>query len=216
MKSLTQIIALFLFSMAIFTASGQSAYNKALISIKMFDLDAAEYECTPFTVSLTLIFKSDSVKGIQTEGGDGCDRCFQPSGCFLGKIQSNKITGTFYPDRYTDELTKPLPFSMKLNGSSLKESKGTGVEYPFIKSERNEFAMYSMTNINLRESPSVNSKVLAKVPEGQSLEIIEFGFYGVIGENKGFWTNVKFGNQVGWVFSSYLSEISSTQLEEMQ
>jgi uncharacterized protein YgiM (DUF1202 family) len=95
----------------------------------------------------------------------------------------------------------------------LDVSKNNGTKYSFIEADTQGW-MYTTSSINLREKPSSNSKILTKIPKDQTVYLLEFGFYRTIGDKKGFWTKVKFGDQEGWVFGSYLMHTDSNTGEE--
>lgn len=205
MKTINQILTAILFFVGYYSVNGQNNVNPNSKMIKTFNLDQKEYTCGDANVFLLLFFESDSVKGFQISYGDGIGICEEPSGSYLGKKNQNSIIGIYDPYWEWKEFNKPIPFSISLKNNKLMVSKSNGKKYPFIESTESECQMWANTAINLREKPVSNSKILVKIPNKQQLTILELGYPAVIGDKKGFWTKVKFGNQEGWVFGGFLS-----------
>jgi hypothetical protein len=175
-------------------------------ALRAFTLDQTKYSCGNADVLILLSFTPDSVKGIQqTFGEEGAEICAEPSGCLLAQPYPDVISGFFFADNPTGQFKEPIPFSVVIRDNKLEESKLNGTKYHFKEIPSNNFSMWLSAAVNLREQPSSNAKVLTKVPSGQSVNVIEFGNYSVVGNKKGFWTMVKFGNLQGWVFGSFLT-----------
>ena len=63
----------------------------------------------------------------------------------------------------------------------------------------------AVSGLNLRESPDLNGKVVAKVPFGQKVKFLEdTGQELTVGNLSGHWTKVQYQGKVGYLFDAYL------------
>jgi len=92
--------------------------------------------CTPTTTIILLYIKSDSIYGIQYDGGDSdeeCKICWEPNGCFIGKkTMEGKVTGFYYS---FDSKDTPVKFTMKLGDGTCVEQKDYDVNNKFRTSK---------------------------------------------------------------------------------
>jgi len=63
--------------------------------------------------------------------------------------------------------------------------------------------------LNVRSAPSINSKILFKIPDSTIVEILLFDSESfVIGGQSGKWCKVAFGGEQGWVWGNYLQKVT--------
>lgn len=189
-----------------------------------------ECPCTPTTTIILLYVKSDSIYGIQYDGGDSdeeCKICWEPNGCFIGKrTMEGKVIGLYYS---FDSKDTPVKFTMKLGDGTCVEQKDydvnnksrTSKEFVFTENKDNDgfvqkdFGLFT-SSINLRESASVKAKILTKLQNDTKINVLGIFKYEKIGELNGIWMKVKAGNVVGWIFNfGVLSNWSSAAFENM-
>jgi len=89
-----------------------------------------------------------------------------------------------------------------------------GFEMPFEKSEK--VIMYGKTNtensLNLRRRPSLDAEILTKIPSKVRVEILEEGeSYMWIGGEYGNWLKIKYGENVGWVWSGCVDRLEDVE-----
>ncbi len=79
--------------------------------------------------------------------------------------------------------------------------------------------VFAKSGLNLRAETSISSDVISKINYGESIEIIgPTDHYDLIEHRKGIWLAVSYQNQIGYLFSGYLSKWSPPHLdiEQMQ
>lgn len=78
--------------------------------------------------------------------------------------------------------------------TGLAESQAAGAEY-----------VASKTGLNLRANPDKASKVIALIPFGEKVDVIKDQGNEIFLDGRyGKWTNVKYADKTGWVFSGFL------------
>ncbi len=66
----------------------------------------------------------------------------------------------------------------------------------------------TVNNLRLRESPSLNGKIIRSLKQGEKLEVLERGNIVDVNDVSGHWVKVKTEKgEVGWCFDAYLKEV---------
>lgn len=71
--------------------------------------------------------------------------------------------------------------------------------------EKDKKYVNSKNGLNLREKPTIDSNIIITIPNREKLEIIKYNKEDIINGIKGRWVKINSGENVGWVFSGYLS-----------
>jgi len=72
------------------------------------------------------------------------------------------------------------------------------------------------SGLNLRSEKNDASEIISVIPFGDRVEVLsnDFKAYGFLENRRGRWIKVNYGNQIGYVFSAFLSNLKIPELHE--
>lgn len=81
--------------------------------------------------------------------------------------------------------------------------------FSVIKKNDNAIVKIDSEELNVRSAPSLNSKVLFKLPDSTLVDILLFDSeVFTIGGKQGNWCKILFAGEQGWVWGNYLQKVS--------
>ena len=74
-------------------------------------------------------------------------------------------------------------------------------------------SVFAKSGLNLRDQPLINSNVIARIPFGERVKVVELTYDSEIIENrKGLWLKVDCQEETGFLFSGYLTKLEAIKI----
>lgn len=118
-------------------------------------------------------------------------------------MSKNKNYSEFYKKNEEVKADEPVQEVEEVTSEEIQDAEEPAVESEEVKEEKPEViyrkAIVANANkVNFRAQPNKDAKILAVLPAGANVRIIEHGLE---------WTEIEFDNKTGYMMTKFLKEI---------